>query len=87
MRDEAIRLIADDVTTISEVVRSHLHGLSDDDTMAKFKFRAITPEGATVSGIENAVTASMARRALVDRNLAPIDVIEKKSILQVRDHP
>jgi type IV pilus assembly protein PilC len=50
--------------------------------MAKFKFRAITPEGATVSGIENAVTATMARRALVDRNLAPIDVIEKKSVLQ-----
>ena len=50
--------------------------------MAKFKFRAITPEGSTVSGIENAVTASMARRALVERNLAPIDVIEKKSVLQ-----
>src|SRR5579863_4679771 len=50
--------------------------------MAKFKFRAITPDGATVTGIENAVTATMARRALVERDLAPIDVTEKKSLLQ-----
>ncbi len=50
--------------------------------MAKFKFRAITPDGATVTGIEHAVTATMARRALVERDLAPIDVVEKKNILQ-----
>jgi len=50
--------------------------------MAKFKFRAITPEGSTVTGIENAVTASMARRALVECFLAQIAVTEKKGILQ-----
>ena len=50
--------------------------------MAKFKFRAISPDGATIEGIEDAVTASMARRALLDRNLAPVEVVEKKSILQ-----
>jgi len=50
--------------------------------MAKFTFTAIAPDGATVAGIEEAVTASMARRALVERNLAPVQVVEKKSILQ-----
>jgi type IV pilus assembly protein PilC len=50
--------------------------------MAKFTFRAITPDGATVTGVEEAVTASIARRALIERNLAPVEVIEKKSILQ-----
>ncbi len=50
--------------------------------MAKFRFRAITPDGSTVAGIENAVTASMARRALIQRDLAPIEVVEKRSILQ-----
>lgn len=50
--------------------------------MTKFRFRAITPEGSTVAGIENAVTASMARRALIQRDLAPIEVVEKRGILQ-----
>jgi type IV pilus assembly protein PilC len=50
--------------------------------MGKYKFRAITPEGATVSGIEDALTANMARRALIGRDLAPLEVIEKKSILK-----
>jgi type IV pilus assembly protein PilC len=50
--------------------------------MAKFKFTAISPEGATVSGIESALTASLARRALIDRDLAPIEVHEKRSVLQ-----
>ncbi|HXX91742.1 MAG TPA: type II secretion system F family protein [Acidimicrobiales bacterium] len=50
--------------------------------MAKFKFTAIAPDGATVTGIEDALTVSMARRALVLRNLSPVEVQEKKSILQ-----
>ncbi|HUY23186.1 MAG TPA: type II secretion system F family protein [Acidimicrobiales bacterium] len=50
--------------------------------MAKFKFKAIAPDGSTVEGIETAVTGSLARRALIDRNLAPVDVTEKKSLLQ-----
>jgi type IV pilus assembly protein PilC len=50
--------------------------------VTKFRFRAITPEGSTVAGIENAVTASMARRALIQRDLAPIEVVEKRGILQ-----
>src|SRR5579863_10183768 len=50
--------------------------------MAKYKFRAITPDGITVTGIEDALTPGMARRALINRDLAPLDVVEKKSILQ-----
>jgi type IV pilus assembly protein PilC len=50
--------------------------------VAKFRFTAITPDGATVAGIEDAVTVSMARRSLIERNLAPVEVVEKRSILQ-----
>jgi len=50
--------------------------------VAKFKFTAITPDGSTISGVEEAITATMARRALVERDLAPLDVTEKKSVLQ-----
>jgi type IV pilus assembly protein PilC len=50
--------------------------------MAKYKFTAIAPDGTTVSGIENALTATMARRALVGRDLAPVDVVEKKNVLK-----
>jgi type IV pilus assembly protein PilC len=46
--------------------------------MPKFKFTATTPDGVTVSGLENALTASMARRALLAKDLSPIDVREKK---------
>jgi len=50
--------------------------------MAKFKFRAVGPDGATISGVEDALTASLARRSLIERDLAPVEVVEKKSILQ-----
>jgi type IV pilus assembly protein PilC len=50
--------------------------------MAKYKFRAITLEGTTVSGVEDALTITMARRALIGRDLAPLEVTEKKSILK-----
>ena len=50
--------------------------------MAKFRFRAVTPDGATVTGVEDALTATLARRSLLDRDLAPVEVIEKKSIFQ-----
>jgi type IV pilus assembly protein PilC len=49
--------------------------------MAKFKYTAVAPDGANVSGIEDALTVSMARRALVVRDLVPVEVVEKKGIL------
>lgn len=51
--------------------------------MAKFKFTAIGPDGATISGVEDALTLPMARRALIDRELAPVDIEEKKGFLQI----
>ncbi len=50
--------------------------------MAKYKFRAITPDGATVTGVEDALTPSLARRALIGRDLAPLEVVEKRNILK-----
>lgn len=49
--------------------------------MPKFRYTAIAPGGATVSGIEEALTPGSARRALVARDLAPVEVKEKKGIL------
>jgi type IV pilus assembly protein PilC len=50
--------------------------------MAKYKFTAIAPDGTTTTGVEEALTVNMARRALVGRDLAPVDVREKKNILK-----
>jgi len=55
--------------------------------MARYKFTAITAEGTEVSGVEDALTAAMARRALINRDLAPVEVTEKKSILQFEITP
>jgi type IV pilus assembly protein PilC len=49
--------------------------------MPKFKFTATTADGVAVSGLENALTVGMARRALVAKDLSPVDVREKKGIL------
>ena len=51
--------------------------------MPKFKYSAIGADGATVSGIEEALTLSGARRALVARDLAPVEVREKRNVLQL----
>jgi len=49
--------------------------------MPKFKFTATTPDGATVSGLENALTVGMARRALLAKDLSPVELREKKGLL------
>jgi type IV pilus assembly protein PilC len=48
--------------------------------MPKFKYSAIGPDGATVSGVEEALTLGGARRALVSRDLAPVEVKEKRNV-------
>ena len=50
--------------------------------MSKFKYSALTPDGATINGIEDAITVAGARRALLERNLTPLDLAEKKGLLQ-----
>lgn len=49
--------------------------------MAKYKFTAVGADGATVRGVEDALTINMARRALVARDLSPVRLAEKKKIL------
>lgn len=51
--------------------------------MPKFKYSAIGVDGATVSGVEEALTLSGARRALVARDLAPVEVKETHNVLQL----
>ncbi len=51
--------------------------------MTKFKFTATTPDGATVTGMESALTVGMARRALLAKDLLPVDVREKKNLLSL----
>jgi type IV pilus assembly protein PilC len=51
--------------------------------MAKYRFTAVTSDGTTVSGVEDALTPSMVRRVLIERDLAPVEVIEKKNLLKL----
>jgi type IV pilus assembly protein PilC len=51
--------------------------------MPKFKYTAIAPGGATVTGVEDSLTPGMARRALVARDLAPVEVKEKRHYLDI----
>lgn len=50
--------------------------------MAKFKYSALGPDGATVSGVEEAITRTQARVALARRDLEVVELEEKKGILQ-----
>jgi type IV pilus assembly protein PilC len=51
--------------------------------MAKFRFTAVTPDGTRIDGVEDALTITTARRALLERDLSPVDVREKKSVFQI----
>src|SRR5579885_422903 len=49
--------------------------------MAKFSYTAQDRDGNTVNGVIDALTVSTARRNLIAKQLAPLDVQERKSIL------
>ena len=51
--------------------------------MPKYTYSAIGADGVNVSGVEEALTLGGARRALVARDLAPVEVKEKHSLLQL----
>jgi type IV pilus assembly protein PilC len=51
--------------------------------MAKFKYSAVTADGATVSGLESAASRSEARIELARRDLDVVTLEEKKSILSL----
>jgi type IV pilus assembly protein PilC len=49
----------------------------------KFAYTATSPEGSTVKGVEEALTAGGVRRLLLERDLAPVDVKEKRNLLSI----
>ncbi|HUF34151.1 MAG TPA: type II secretion system F family protein, partial [Acidimicrobiales bacterium] len=51
--------------------------------MAKFKYSALNAEGVAFKGVEEAVTLTQARLALVGRDLEIVEVNEKKGVLQL----
>ena len=50
--------------------------------MKKFKFKALDDQGKTVTGIEKAPTSGAAHMALMQRNLQPSEVVEKRDLLK-----
>ena len=50
--------------------------------MAKFRFTAAAADGTVVTGVEQSAAVATLRGALLNRNLQPITITQKKSILQ-----
>ena len=50
--------------------------------MPKFRFSAAAVDGTVINGIEQAAGITLVRDILLDRNLQPISISEKKGILQ-----
>ncbi len=50
--------------------------------MPKFRFRAATTEGTVITGVESSTAIGDLRSRLLDRNLQPISILEKRSVLQ-----
>jgi type IV pilus assembly protein PilC len=48
--------------------------------MPNFRYRAVTPEGAVVTGVKEAATPAMVRNLLSETSLTAVDVRPKKSI-------
>jgi type IV pilus assembly protein PilC len=51
--------------------------------MAKYKFTALAADGATITGIEAAPSIAAVHAALSSRDLQPVEVREKKGVLQL----
>src|ERR1041384_7279325 len=51
--------------------------------MPKFAYRALDSDGRELAGREDALTSQRAYAALINRGLHPLEVTEKKSILQL----
>ncbi len=50
--------------------------------MEKFRYKALDDAGQKVSGTEEAASCGAAHLALLDRGYQPLEVTEKKSVLQ-----
>jgi type IV pilus assembly protein PilC len=51
--------------------------------VTKYSFKALAPDGSSVSGKESAASSGAAHLALTDRGLQPLEVTEKKPLLQL----
>ena len=51
--------------------------------MPKYKFVATNPEGKTIKGIEEALTINLARRAIISRELTPVELKERKTAFSI----
>ena len=56
--------------------------MNSNKTLSRFRFDALDSTGARVSGTEMALTAGAAHLALFDRGYQPLEVSERKSLLQ-----
>ena len=50
--------------------------------MPKYRFTAASADGTVINGVEVSTAIGDVRSALLDRNLQPISILEKKSLLQ-----
>lgn len=50
--------------------------------MARFRFSAASADGTVITGVEAGDAPGFVRQLLIDRNLQPISITEKRSILQ-----
>lgn len=57
--------------------------MSKNATMSKFRFSALDHAGASISGVEMAMSSGAAHLALIQRGFQPLEVSEKKSILKI----
>lgn len=51
--------------------------------MPKFQFSAASADGTVINGVEQAAAITTVRDILIDRNLQPISISEKKGVLQL----
>jgi type IV pilus assembly protein PilC len=51
--------------------------------MANFRFSAASADGTVITGTESGDAPGMVRQVLLDRNLQPISITEKRSVLQL----
>ena len=51
--------------------------------MPKFQFSAASADGTVINGVEQAAAITTVRDILIDRNLQPISIAEKKGLLQL----
>jgi type IV pilus assembly protein PilC len=55
--------------------------------VAKYKFSAAAADGSVITGVQSSTAVADVREDLLDRNLQPITITEKKSILQFEITP